>query len=202
MRAVIRSFDRWLARRYGVFEFNQQPDCILRLQRTRAAHAMQLPEVSIQAGEPVLGLHLWNDHVPNLPATGPDLAWATHTVRLYLHSLHLVAAYVEDQPHLTRMRALVGVTSLFAPPDKPGEEHPMGKMGFTVVSYHSPLGGFGDFWENFYAWWIMWAYNPASVRGRNLFRLRRSEMWMSMQAFLHRYGVANISEVKKQNGAA
>ena len=39
---VSRCFDAWLRRVYGVFEFSQDVDCLLRLQVTRAPHALRL----------------------------------------------------------------------------------------------------------------------------------------------------------------
>jgi hypothetical protein len=35
---------------------------------------------------------------------------------------------------------------------------------------------------------IIWTFNPTSMPNRSLIRLRRSEMWMSREAFLQRYG--------------
>jgi hypothetical protein len=64
-------------------------------------------------------------------------------------------------------------------------------LGFTVLPYHNPLGRFGEFWENFYTWWIMWTYNQASLRHRRLFRLVRAEVWMTMAELLSRYGTDN-----------
>jgi len=53
-----------------------------------------------------------------------------------------------------------------------------------VFPYRSPLGRFGEFWENLYARWLMWAFNAASLRHRRLLRLRRDEVWASADAFL------------------
>jgi hypothetical protein len=56
------------------------------------------------------------------------------------------------------------------------------------VPCRSPLGAFGDFWENLYTWWVMWAYHQVSVRHRQFFRLRRVEAWMPAEAFIQRFG--------------
>lgn len=69
----------------------------------------------------------------------------------------------------------------------------MRRLGFMVLPYHSPLGRFGEFWENFYTWMIIWAFNAASLRHRHLHRLRRSEVWMSVDEFLRRYKEACVT---------
>jgi hypothetical protein len=71
-------------------------------------------------------------------------------------------------------------------------------LGFVVQPYHSPLGSFGEFWENFYSWAIMWAYNAVSLRQRHLLQLRRSEFWMSIADFLRRYGADEESQPRHE----
>jgi hypothetical protein len=43
-------------------------------------------------------------------------------------------------------------------------------------------------WENFFTWWLMWTYNPASTRRRSMFNLQGAEFWMSRKAFIEKYG--------------
>ena len=64
----------------------------------------------------------------------------------------------------------------------------MQRLGFAVRPHHSALGRFGEFWENFYTWWVMWTYNPRSLDGRRLIRLERMEIWIQAENFLRRYG--------------
>ena len=75
MRALVRRFDRWLSRRYSVFEFSQQPDCLLRLQVAAARRELALPGCRVRIGEPLLLLHLWNERLPALAAPEPGLGW-------------------------------------------------------------------------------------------------------------------------------
>ena len=60
-------------------------------------------------------------------------------------------------------------------------------LGFTILPYHRPAGAFGEFWENFYTWWLIWTYNPISLRHRHLFALQRNEFWMRKERFLVRF---------------
>jgi hypothetical protein len=187
LRKLIRCFDAFLRRAEGVFEFCDDEDCILRLQLGKAPHPVELPDCQVQKGDPVLKLHLWNERISRLPETGADLAWAAHVGRLFVRSLRAVAQQVEQEPRMRDVRAIGGVTVLFFPGDGSGGSAMMKRLGFAVLPYHTPLGRFGEFWENLYAWWLMWAYNPASLRFRDLIHLRRAEMWISADELRSRW---------------
>jgi hypothetical protein len=105
-----------------------------------------------------------------------------------LGSYRAAARWLADQPRMADVRAVGGVTALIAPDGGGGSVRLMQRLGFEVLPYRNPLGRFGEFWENLYTWWLMWAYNAASLRHRRLLRLRRTEFWMSARAFLERYG--------------
>jgi len=188
MRALIRGFDTWLCRRNRIFSFCTDPDCVLRLQFSPAPHAMQIEGMTISRGKTVLAMHIWNDHLPHVPPEGADFRWAVKTLRMYRYSLHLAARYVGQNASLPTFHAVMGQTSLFPPPAQISSSHPMQRFGFTVIPYRGPLGRFGEFWENFYAWWLIWAYNPVSALHWNIFKAHRSEIWMTAQTFMKRYG--------------
>jgi hypothetical protein len=180
MRAFVRLVESWLRRANHVFEFTDDPECLLRLQISRAP------------GEPVVELHLWNEHIPPLPASGPDWGWANRTQRLFLRSLRAAAREMQRDPRFAGVKAVRAVSVLFSPGASPGDHsggaHLMQRLGFDLVPCRSALGAFGDFWENFYAWWLMWAFNQVSVQRRQFFRLRRMEAWMPAEAFIQRFG--------------
>lgn len=188
MRAVIRGFDRFLRWACGVFEFCDEPECILRLRLTQTPHELHLPDQVVGKGKPMLELHLWNEHLPLPPAEGPDLAWAARIGRMWMYSLYRVADTLRDDPRLSGARAIGGVTVLLLLGDHAGGVRLMERSGFTVMPHRNPLGRFGEFWQNLYAWGLMWAFNPASVQGRPLIRLRQAEIWMAADEFLQRYG--------------
>jgi hypothetical protein len=188
VRFLVHGLDALLRRAYGVFEFCQEPDCLLRLQVGRAPRSLILEGQVVQAGEPVLLLHLWNEHLPRLPRSGPDLAWAKAAQRAFLRSLQAVAVYLQSQPELEHIAAVGGVTALLFTAGRDGGSRLMERLGFTVLPYRGPLGRFGEFWENFYSWMLIWAYNPAGLRYRPLFKLRRAEIWMLKADFIRRFG--------------
>lgn len=187
MRALIRAFDGVLRRAFGVFEFCDEPTCLFRLQVSRVPRIIHLPDGDIPAGAQVVLLHLWNEHMLTITSIGPDVGWAMETYRMMISSLRAVACQIQHDPRLAGVQAVGGMTVLVPSPDDPGGGGLIRHLGFTVFPYSGSLGRFGEFWENFYTWWIMWAYNVESVRRRQLLRLRRSELWMSVEAFLRRY---------------
>lgn len=184
MRTLIRYFDRLLRHLLGVIEFCDDPEGLLRIKLTTAAHDIPLPDHTVPAGTPVIELHLWNEHVPPLPPAGPDLAWAAHSRRMLISSLRSLARLLEIDARLAGAQAIGGVTVLVSL----GGEGLFRRLGFTILPYRNPLGRFGEFWENFYTWAIMWTFNQASLRQRHLLQWRRSEIWMSREEFLRRYG--------------
>ncbi len=187
LQSVVGRFDAWLRRRYGVFEFCEDPECLLRLRLSQAPHTLTLGDDVLPAGEPILELHLWNEHIP-LPTGGADLVWASKVYRFWIRSLRGAAAYLQSDRQLAGVRAVGGATVLLAPSYSAGGQRLMQRLGFTIIPYRGRLGGFGEFWENFYSWVIMWAFNPASLHHRSLTRLRREEVWMSAGEFVRRYG--------------
>jgi hypothetical protein len=150
MRTLIRRFDVFLARQYGLFNFLDEPDCVLRLQIATAPHRLNFPHQVVLPGERVLLIHLWNEHVPAVPPAGLDLGWVKSMQRAFLKSLRSVGSYMQTEPDLADIRAVGGVTVLmFAGTRRSGERF-LERLGFTVMPYTNPLGRFGEFWENFY----------------------------------------------------
>lgn len=188
MRRLIRLLDRVLRRQQGVFEYWDDPDCMFRAGTGRARHAIRLPEGEIPAGAKVLQLHFWNEHMPQIPAEGPTLAVAIRGQRMLIASLRAFARWIEQEPELADGQAVGGATVLFAAGDGSSGERLFQRLGFSVFPYQNPLGRFGEFWENLYTWALMWAFNAVSLQNRHLLRLQRTEVWMSTDEFLARYG--------------
>ena len=116
-----------------------------------------------------------------------SVAYARALNRGQIYSLRLVARYTQSAPEFADAQVVGGITVL-APGGVPDGGTAMLKpFGFNVIPYHSPLGRFSEFWENLFTWGLMWTYNPASLRGRSLWSLRRSEFWMSAKAFQDKF---------------
>ena len=66
---------------YGIYEFTDDPHCVLRVGLDQARAPVALSDgTRIEFGEPIGTLHFWNEHLPRYSHQGPDLGWAC-TVR-------------------------------------------------------------------------------------------------------------------------
>lgn len=188
MRCLVRLLDGVIRRSSQVFEFSSDAGCLLRLQFASAPRTIHLPDTTLAAGDGVLLLHLWNERLPPYPPGGADLSWALTTLRRFEHSLCLVADFLQTDPRATPVRGVGGMTILLETGLHASGRQFVQRLGFQVFPYASPLGRFGEFWENFYSWIIIWTYNPRSLPRQSLLALRRSEIWISREAFLRRFG--------------
>ena len=184
VRPFVILLDAIVRRRRGVFAFSADEDCLLRLEPGKAPHALCLGGRPVEEGDPVLFLHLWNEHLPILPASGPTVAWAKKAERLFVRSLRQAAEEIRRNPRLGAVRAVGGITAIFPPDPGSSGTRFFQRLGFTVLPYRGRLGRFGEFWENLYSVWLIRAYNPAGLHGRRASRLRRSEIWMPIEDFL------------------
>ncbi len=193
MKPIVRLFDRTLGRAQGLFVYWDDPKAMFRIQLAKAPHTLRLPDGVVEAGASVLTLHFWNEHTPEFGPAGPDLAWAMGVYRMLRPSLRILAEYLVANPELSHVQALGGATILVVVGGESAGEKLFERLGLEILPYRNRLGRFGEFWENVYTWALMWAYNGASLRTRHLFEVRRSEAWISKEAFLRRYG----TEAKK-----
>jgi len=61
---------------------------------------------SIVPGSPILDLHLWNEHMPIMPADGPTVGWARHVSRGIETSLRDLVCYLKRRPDLDDVAAV------------------------------------------------------------------------------------------------
>ncbi len=190
-RKLIRRFDDWLSQLEGIRLISDDPQLIMRIQVGRASWTIPLPERTIQKGSPLLFAHLWNERMPLIPAQGPDLSWALETKRRMIYSFEAIAGIISRTSSMQNIQGVGGVLAHINLTGADGGRIMLEHLGFTIYPYHRPLGAFGEFWENFFTWGLMWAYNPASLQRRSLLRLQRSEFWMAREPFLQRFEKSN-----------
>lgn len=188
VRPVLRRFDAWLSEQYHVRVFTHDPECILRIQLSPVPRTLRLVDETISPGVPALLIHWWNERVDPIPIQGATVAWARDTSRRMRYSLRLIADFMQSDSAGREIQAVGGITAHVVLSKVDGGRAMLEHLGFAVMPYHRPLGAFGEFWENFYTWWVMWTFNPVSTRRRSMFNLQRTEFWMSRQAFLEIYG--------------
>lgn len=187
MRPMIRTLDRWLRRRLGLFEYWDDPACVFRVRVVELPHSIHVSEGEIRAGETVLELHLWNEHIPPMSAGTSSIAAAVKLRRRLGASTRELARRLKRDPRFHGVQAVGGVTPLFVPGEGSAMEKVFVRLGFTVRRYCNPKGRSVEFWERVYAWMVMWAYYKGSQQSRPLHRIRRTDFWISTEEFLRRY---------------
>jgi len=188
MRSIIHAID-WLLRKCnGVFEFCDDPDCVFRVSIGVSKYPLRIQDGEIPAGTKVLELHFWNEHMPPMPSDGPVIGPAVKLRRRVAFSAQRLAEAIENDPRLAGVRAVGGVTPLFTPGDNSPAEGIFHRLGFSVAPHPNPLGRFMEFWEEVYAWLLMWAFTFGNQNRRSLSGLRRSDFWISADDFLRLYG--------------
>ncbi len=191
LRVLILFLDALLRRVYRVFEFTQSSDCLLRLSTHLNHDDLLLSDgTHIHAGDTVATLHFWNEHVPQIPASGADLAWARRFHRLTVNSLEELAAYIHDTPEMQPVTGLHGVPPFGDNGFSLVPKKVLKRWGFDLVPNDKPdnlLNRFTRFWENFYMTALLWAFNPNTLHGKQPLRLRRDELWISKKALIEKY---------------
>ncbi len=188
LRAVIRRFDDWLSRVEGVVPFADDPRLILRVQRSPLPRDLWLPSHRVSAGSPALMVHFWNERLPLIDSDGANLAWALQLQRRLIYSFRAMARHLQQTPSLSDVCAVGGVLAHIHAGAPDGGRRLLQHLGFTIFPYYRPAGAFGEFWENFYTWMLIWTYNPASLRSHALLGLQRNEFWTTREDFLGRFG--------------
>ena len=196
MVRFIEMFDALVRHFRGVFEFSANPEAVLRLRRTRLRHPLRLRDGGFPSGTPFLELHLWNERVPPLPTSGPDLVWASRAARRLRRSLHDLAAFAQEEG--PPRAALVGATTILV--DGPSAELLLRRLGFELQP-HREGPALVERIENRYRLALMAAFNPLSLRRRTPDRIRRTDLWMTMDEFLKRYALSpNPSPALRERG--
>jgi hypothetical protein len=177
-----------MSKQYCVQVFSEDPQCVLRIQISHLPSAVNLPDGMVEQNAQAVMIHWWNERAVLIPKEGLTVGWALDTSRRMRYSLRLIARYLQENPNCAEVRVVGGITAHVVLRKADGGKTMLEHLGFMVIPYHRPLGAFGEFWENFFTWWLMWTYNPASTRRRSMFNLQRAEFWMSREAFIKKYG--------------
>ena len=199
--ALVGSVDAVMRSVHGIYEFTEDSECVLRIASGHASHGVALSDgAAIVEGEPVGALHLWNEHLPRYSERGPDIAWACEMRRRVLHSMRLLAGYVEKEPGWQSVRAFYAATSLSNRLGNRQIRRVAGRYGFKRVeppdSVLRRLHALGDC---FNTWALTRAFNPAALR-RQPFLRGRHELWISRATLIERYGIPD--KVRQQTHRA
>jgi hypothetical protein len=186
--AVIGSLDAVLRSCYGIYEFTDDPDCVLRVGLSLAREPATLMDGTVvNVGDPIGSLHFWNEHLPRYSDAGPELRWAAEMRRRVVRSLIALAAHIEENPDWDGVTAFrgyaafssrLGILQLYRVTRRLGFEWVPGGPS-TVRSLAGSITGYG----------LTLANNPAAL-ARQAFYRQTHEIWISRSTLLALYGRA------------
>jgi ceramide glucosyltransferase len=197
LRKAVKDLDAYIRHYYNIHEFCDAEDCILRLSITKSDRDITLSDgTPIRKGELIGELFFWNEHIPFIPDGGPDLAWALIFHRRVEYSLRELACYAN---HAWIFKDISAIRS--NPPfgDRLGHLESarlVGRWGFDVVDRDHAGGLKGllsNFWAMLYTTGIIWAYNPTSLTGKQLWKLNRDQLWISRSMLIKKHGAEEKS---------
>ncbi len=192
-RRFVRALDAYLCRKEGIFVFDEDPACILRLSLIRSPRAMSFASGDrVAPGDQLAMIHLWNERLPPAPGDGSGLQWARGIYRGLLVSLRLLSRYLAQRPELAAVRAIGSdAAGFFTGGNIATGRDLFARMGFELQRSRANPNAwtrFVSFWENFYSWMLIWTYNPATLQGKPPWSLERAALWMSRATLDERYG--------------
>lgn len=200
-RKYVQAGEHWLARAvghadtllrrcHGVREFTTKRTCLFRIAVRHATHGANLSDGStISPGDPIIELHLWNEHFLRIPPGGADFTWAKVMRRRFQDSLGDLAIHVDECGALESAVAVCGCGGIAYDGNGGKIIRFMEKFGFEAFpcQQRHGIGRMIDFFCDFWVFLLVCAFNPRSARTDLLFR-RRCELWISREMLSRKFG--------------
>jgi hypothetical protein len=191
VRRLIGELDAHLSRSQGVKRFSDDERCLLRYATIPSPCRVLLSDgTEVKRGDPVVDIHCWNDRVPSMARSGPDIAWAQDTSRRFKESLRLLALALATQPDLAEAKACrAQVNFVGQGGSNASVSRIIRRMGFEDVDEGSV-----SLWtrvhhqfENLLIAALVWTHNPDALRRDKMVRERRP-VWASRAQVLICHG--------------
>jgi hypothetical protein len=181
--------DDWLRYWQEVYEYSEHPACIFRIQRGAAEVDVKLAgSVRVRRGDPVLNLHLWNEHLPAMDPGGLDFAWARLIGREIAMSLARLADHMAQDPSYDNIVALRAEMRFGAAEQNMRIVRLSARYGFESVSKPDAekVGAVRELGENALALLLALAANTGAARFSAL-KNDCALIYMSRATLDHRY---------------
>lgn len=192
---LVVAIDRRQRQKLGIWEFSDDPECILRLGLATATMGVELVDGTVvRPGDTIGHIHLWNERLPHIPLGGPDLAWAREMKQLFVHSFRLLACYMVENPAaLMNVRAFGGELPLVYTPASTRLLRRLGVEMFDPIPHRGLSEWAIDLGSRLWTWLLRRAFNLESIRGARLSDLQRRPAWISRRTIITLYGPGDSS---------
>ena len=133
-RAVF-GLDRYLRRRNNVIEYTDRSDCIFRVAPATLERRLELADGTvIEAGAPILELHLWSEQVPVFPPGGAKLSWARQMAAALDGSTRELARFLARERRFDDIVAVRANMAFATPAEAAQSLRICGRYGFVAVA--------------------------------------------------------------------
>lgn len=185
---AVYALDRLLRRRQGSYEFSTRPGCVFRIEPSTADRRVVLSDgTCVRAGDPLIKLHFWNEHLPRMGRGGPTMGWARQVSRAVDGSLSELSFYLSRRPDLAAVRVLYGEMCLATPRQTVRFKRIIAHYGFEAANPEPDRRGtLRRIGETLLVLLLVMATNPASLR--RALRRYQSRVYLSRSALDARYG--------------
>jgi hypothetical protein len=194
LELFVRRLDAYMRRCQGIVEFTKDEQCVLRLSARLARNGERLTGGRCAAtGEWVGELHLWNEHIPQMPPGGADIIWGTMMRRRLRLSLMILAEFIQSDPRFSQVQVFCGETA-FGPGKSLDQTRGLASFfGFEIVE-NRRAPGFWGWWkrlgEAFYLWGMVRTFNPGALKPASLMKPVWFQFWLRRETLLKKYGPA------------
>jgi hypothetical protein len=189
--AFLEALDDRLRARNGVIEYSRSPDCLFRIGLIASSDDIVLADgTHVHAGDRLIDLHVWNEHVPPFPRHGPNLGWALRVSRALDGSLRELHRYIESHAEVRDVVALRANMTFRGSARSAPLGHLAARYGFEPVAAppsRSPWRRLHRFGENILISLVVLARNAAALHADTLWR-DRTMVLLTRQALQRRYG--------------
>lgn len=177
LAAAVFALDEKLRRRESIYEYTDDPQCLFRIQRGTADRNVALRDGTIlRKGDPVVRLHIWNEHMPAMSAGGPSVGWARDVKRRIELSLRELERHLATQPDCADVVAICGNMTLATPQQGDQLARIAARYGFEGAGESEPQRWYPSprrLGENILMLLLVLAANPAAARFSILRRDRK-----------------------------
>jgi hypothetical protein len=135
-------------------------------------------------------MHLWNEHVPPIPPSGPTIGWACRLAHAMQYSMHLLREYLSNHPEFAGITAFQFHLMVATRRKTPNILSIMRLCGFEHICGNGQVPWTERLWrygENVTSLMLCIAVNPRAARLDVLWRTR-SHVVLSRRTLDRRYG--------------